>query len=516
MKKEVVLIGLIALSLFLVNFVRAELYSYSDMGVKYETEILSEFESKVWIDVIIDIKDLSNITISNKDSIEIQIEKDKQRNKFFNNITESILDTLSNDKFRYKDKTDRTIFGYITEEGFDELLNNPNIKSIYLEKYVPVLLSESAPLINVTYVWNNLNYTGDGQTICIVDTGIDYTHPDLGNCTQSQFLAGNCNKVPGGYDYVLINDEDPMDTQGHGTHVAGIVASQNETYKGIAPDAKIVAVRSCMTIPLIELTVCLSGNIKKGLQWCYNNRTTFDISVVSMSVGGGKYGPGNCTEDWADSEINDLYNVGIPTIIASGNNGYTDGIAYPACSPNAISVGSTKKSDTISSFTNRASNLDLLAPGGTLPNTHSCPTNNYICSTQLGGGFIGYTGTSMATPHVAGAAALMLEKNSTLTPDQIKQILQATGKSIWDPDTQTIYPRIDVAAAIGNGSSGEGGSVPFCNATSWSSGSCGAGTCTSFQREETRTVNPSGCADTSRCEYDESCVSGDEIKSEKF
>ena len=476
-----------------------------------DSYFLEIVNNKTWIDVIIKVKDFSNITISGKDSIEIQKVKDQQRNKIFNDVTNSILLTLSEEDFRYKDRTisGRTFFGYVTEEGFNKLLNNSNIRAIYLEEYIPVSLSESAPLINATYVWNVLNYTGEGQSVCVIDTGIDYTHPDLGGCTQEEFLSGNCDKVPGGYDYVLINDADPMDTNGHGTHVAGIIASENLTYRGIAPDSKIAAVRVCMTLPIIDFVVCLKGNIEKGLEWCYQNRSTLNITVVSMSIGAGKYGPGNCTEDFADDEINDLYNVDIPVVVASGNEGYTDGIAYPACNDNVISVGATTKQDNIWDYTtgigtNRAGNLDLLAPGGNIIGSHSCPTNDWICSTQLDGGFIGYTGTSMAAPHVAGVVALMLEKNSTLTPNEIKEILIDTGKDRWDPDTQTNYPRIDAKAAVNN--------VSYCTYSSWTSGSCGPDNgCFNFQRKYTRTANPANCTSTTKCEYDESCIGGDTI-----
>jgi len=142
MKKNLVF-GICIAFLFVNIFgvVSADLYSYSEKGVQYEKKILNELENSKWIDVIIKVKDFSNITISGKDSIEIQKVKDQQRNKIFNDVTNSILLTLSEEDFRYKDRTisGRTFFGYVTEEGFNKLLNNSNIRAIYLEEYITLL-----------------------------------------------------------------------------------------------------------------------------------------------------------------------------------------------------------------------------------------------------------------------------------------------------------------------------------------------------------------------------------------
>ena len=125
--------------IFLTGFILPE-ELVSDTGVIYDSEIWDSFRKYPLVDVIIKVKDFSNITISSKDSQEVQISKDKQRNEIFNNITDSVLLTLSKDEFIYKDRTisGRTSFGYITEKGFNKLLNNSNVKAIYIEKYIPL------------------------------------------------------------------------------------------------------------------------------------------------------------------------------------------------------------------------------------------------------------------------------------------------------------------------------------------------------------------------------------------
>src|SRR3989338_10689466 len=117
--------------------------------------------------------------------------------------------------------------GKISKKGLSKLLNDPRVSIIKMDKPVHISLSESAPLINATQAWllqmNGTNITGRGETVCVIDTGIDYNHTALG--------GGWGNRVLSGYDFVN-NDIDPMDDHGHGTHVAGIIASSNDTYRG--------------------------------------------------------------------------------------------------------------------------------------------------------------------------------------------------------------------------------------------------------------------------------------------
>src|SRR4051794_37879655 len=123
------------------------------------------------------------------------------------------------------------------------------------------------------------NITGAGVTVAVIDTGIDYTQPSLGGGFGKNF------KVVGGYDFV-DNDSDPMDESGHGTSVAGVIAAKpytvgGVTYQGVAPDAKIVALRVGTDdgIP--------NSNIDKALQWVIKNYKTYGISVVTLSLGSG-------------------------------------------------------------------------------------------------------------------------------------------------------------------------------------------------------------------------------------
>lgn len=333
-----------------------------------------------------------------------------------------------------------------------------------------------------------------------------------------------CDKLFGGCCPDGTNeDNNASDDNGHGTHVAGIIASQDSLYKGIAYNVDIYSVK--------VLDKDGKGKISdfgKAVDWCNNQ----GVDIISMSIGDGEEHPGDsdCPEA-IDEQISNASANNIILVASAGNEGYSGGVSYPACNDNIISVGATDKEDDLASYSNVGPNLDLLAPGGewmlfqqtseivSLFSTRVqededlCFIKEPVCfwifcyseicydaNFSVGDNYIRAVGTSMSTPMVAGAVALMLDKNSssttdyTLTPAQIKSILKNTGANISES-----WKRLDVEAAL------EDVGAP-CECTSWSlSGDCGDDSCDSEQLPYTRTCTDS-CDIEFKCEYDETCV----------
>ncbi|MGN6625736.1 MAG: S8 family peptidase [Tepidisphaeraceae bacterium] len=283
---------------------------------------------------------------------------------------------------------------------------------------------------------------GTGQTIAVIDSGIDHTLPQLG----AGFGPGH--KIVGGYDFV-DNDSDPTDPgtgttePGHGTEVAGLLAASPYTdngirYQGIAPGAQLVDLRVYDgTNPVPD------SRIADALQWVIDHRTDFNITVVNISLGQGSYNSATISTVYGN-EIQELHDDGVTIVASAGNAAVTpnQGITSPAADPNVISVGSVNAADVISDFSQRGPNLSLLAPG------------DDVETTFIGGGFGMVAGTSYATPIVAGTVALMRQIDPTLKPADELSILRASGVQNFDGDTEIgtttrlIYPRLDILNAV--------------------------------------------------------------------
>ncbi|MBW2966099.1 S8 family serine peptidase, partial [Candidatus Woesearchaeota archaeon] len=258
-------------------------------------------------------------------------------------------------------------------------------------------------------------------------------------------------KVIGGYDFVN-NDNNPMDDQGHGTHCAGIAAG-NGTLKGVAPDAKIYAYK-----------VLSSGGggysdwIIAGIERAVdpNQDTDFSdhVDIISMSLGG--YGD---PDDPMSQAVDTAVNNGVVAVIAAGNlgPGYQT-IGSPGTARKAITVGASDKTDNIAYFSSRG---PVIWPNGIIIKPDIIAPGVDICAAQWNDAFLKYgapqcvdtehvaiSGTSMATPHVAGAAALIKQKNPTWTPNEIKAALKSTSIDIRKDISTQGYGRIDVLNAV--------------------------------------------------------------------
>ncbi len=361
----------------------------------------------------------------------------------------------------------------ISEREARELEKHPLVKKVHKNYEVKALLMDSVPLIGADQVWrltddSGLNVTGKGITIAILDTGVDYTHPGLGGCTREQFLAGECEKVIGGYDFVN-NDPDPMDDYGHGTHCASIAAG-NGALKGIAPDAKILSYK--VLGPLGGSVAWVIAGIEAAIDPNGDGDTSDHADVISMSLGG----PGNPDSPISKAADNAV-EAGAVVVVAAGNSGpRASSIACPGCARKVITVGATYKKDYpnwiikydeaplqdyVTSFSSRGPvqweneiihKPDIVAPGA------------FICAARydnifpIGSNFfykpcfdekhVQMAGTSMATPIVAGAAALLLQKHPEYTPEKVKEILKRTAIDLGLPEDVMGAGRIDIFEAV--------------------------------------------------------------------
>src|SRR5215467_3784439 len=173
------------------------------------------------------------------------------------------------------------------------------------------------------------------------------------------------------------------------------------------------------------------SDIIAGLDRVYSLRSTYNIAAVNLSLEDGARNTTFCDSDPLKPSIDNLRSVGIATVVSTGNEGYTDGISSPACISTAVSVGSTDKSDVLSWFSNVASFMSLLAPGGGVGDVGNVQD---IKSSIIGTGYAYFGGTSMAAPHVTGAWAVLKQAKSTATVAEILTALQSSGKPI--PDTR--------------------------------------------------------------------------------
>jgi len=319
---------------------------------------------------------------------------------------------------------------------FGPLFDTLEPRRLFAVDYGPSLDAMRLPEALATFA-QRIGTGGAGQTIAVIDSGIDYNHPALSGGFGTGF------KVVGGYDFV-DDDADPMDTFGHGTEVAGVIAADafeadNLTFRGIAPEANLLALR----IDGDGATSVPDERIERALQWVIDHSTTFNITAINISYGTGDFNTPTVSTVYGD-ELRQIFDLGITVCASSGNRGVTDeqGIDSPAADPTVISVGSVNAAGVISDFTERGPVLKMLAVGES------------VYSTLRNGGFGIVEGTSFSTPAVTATVALMKQIDPTLKPADVMSILRSSGAPDFDgdaeaePNTQLTFPTLNIFAAL--------------------------------------------------------------------
>ncbi len=330
----------------------------------------------------------------------------------------------------------------IKEKDFEELKEMNFIKQIYENVNVTMQMNVARKVVNA-HLAQEKGYFGKGIGIAILDTGVspinDFTKPK--------------NRIIAFKDFVN-NKKYPYDDNGHGTHVSGIACgngiNSNGKYMGIAPEANIIGVKV-----LNDEGKGNAGDVLAGLQWVLDNKDKYNIKILNLSIGTNN----TSTKDPLVKAVEKAWDMGIVVTIAAGNDGPRKGtISSPAISKKVITIGASddhKKAkfwgNTLINFSGRGPTLecvvkpDVIAPG---VNIISCLSNNISIQNEyidiVEKDYFSLSGTSMATPIVTGAIALLLEKHKDLSPNDVKLMLKKCCHTLSLPKNQQGWGLIDV------------------------------------------------------------------------
>lgn len=315
--------------------------------------------------------------------------------------------------------------------GLLELLQNPLVDAVYIDHKLEFHLVESIPLIKGLEV-HSQQWQGNGTTVAVLDSGVDYTLNDFGGCTAPGVPSG-C-RVAVAVD--IAADDGVLDSTGHGTNVAAIVAAT-------APQTQIAA------LDVSDGEDIFVSDVVAAMDWVIANHATYNIVAMNLSLGSSTTYSSQCNRfNPFLTAVNQARSVDIVVVASAGNSGDSNGIASPACTPGVVSVGAvydadnggvnwgvcqdnTTNVDQIACFSNSADYLTILAPGALI---------------EGGGAVLG--GTSQAAPHVSGAVALLKQRWPSAGISTIENSLLLSETLIEDSRNGVVTPRLDLVNAL--------------------------------------------------------------------
>lgn len=379
-----------------------------------------------------------------------------------------------------------------------QLQKDPAVLSVRPSRLLRHTTSESSPQIGARAL-HAAGITGAGTSVAILDTGVDANHVALRNQIIQEACFSTTDESYGSYSVcadgasmqVGAGSGQPcdltIDACNHGTHVAGIVAGRiltrdGITTRGIAPDAKIVAIQvfsrfdathasaMCGVSATADCVFAFEHDLLRALDWlqlAYDRRVWGTLAAVNMSLGDGSYSEPcdmlGVSPDYPFKWfIDQLRRGGVATVVAAGNGASSSGVSFPACVSSAISVGSVASTKPVFGLRDMPSGFSN-APqaSANLPNAQGdrlldfyAPGELIRSSIAVGGGraFVEFSGTSMAAPHVAGAWALLKSLRPGASVPLVSRWLHDTGVPIYERrngfDPKLVVPRIDVIRAI--------------------------------------------------------------------
>jgi subtilisin family serine protease len=280
------------------------------------------------------------------------------------------------------------------------------VRKVWLDGRRQLSLDHSVPQIGAPAAWE-AGYTGRGVTVAVLDTGVDVNHPDL---------TGRVAEA------VNFTEEEPGDRDGHGTHVASIIAGSGAAsggrYRGVAPAADLVSGKVC------GIGGCAESAVLAGMHWAAAKKK---VDVVNLSLGGPDL-PGVDPLEEAVETLSKEH--GTLFVIAAGNEGASGTVGSPGSADAALTVGAVDRSDALADFSSQGPRVgddavkpDVTAPGVQIVAARAAGTGQGATVEES---YAAYSGTSMASPHVAGAAALLAQQHPDWTGERLKATLMAS------------------------------------------------------------------------------------------
>lgn len=348
------------------------------------------------------------------------------------------------------------VSGRLPAKAIEALKNNPQVEVVELDYTVRAL--EYSPENELGNSWGaeHINadaalaagYSGEGVKVAVLDSGVNFNHADL-----SDNFVFSANEL--GYDFVS-DDFFPEDVYGHGTHVAGILAAASNDFGvvGVAPNAQIVALRV-----LDNNGEGTASTIIEALQWIQNYNAAHPDSPIRIT--NNSYGTGSNSSQ-LEAAFDVLASSGVLHIGSAGNEGSAAGngnnVGYPARYGSVVAVAALDKNNLRASFSSTGSDVEIAAPGVAVLSTWKDSTNfagpqPFSFAGYAGEYFIEANGTSMASPHVAGVAALLMAADPSYTAEAVRNKMNETALDLGDAGKDKLYGYglVDASSALGMG-----------------------------------------------------------------